>query len=329
MSDILPKSSGLFSIVKEPYKTVYRFLGLKWTRRYPLAELSDKLLHSRAEFRDVMSQNRTELKEALEQIHTEFHDALSNIEENFEHEKQKYVSLQNEITLLRKNLDYMKNPSLKTPIKYDGSNKIVIITENGETVVNPPFVEGLEVIMSGVNNKLTVCEPYSFVKAVINLSGDTDVLINKNCRAGAFFSIKKTRNTTKNRLIIGEDFQCGSNCTIDMTDAGDIFIGDDAKWSWNVYLKSDDTHPVFDIETKKCLNASMGIIIGRHVWIGMGVTILKNSEIKDESVIGAHAVVAKKFTESNAVIAGNPAAIRKRNINWSHGSISKYISDNG
>ena len=57
----------------------------------------------------------------------------------------------------------------------------------------------------------------------------------------------------------------------------------------------------------------------------MNAVVLKNSEIKDNSVIGANAVVAKKFKEGNVIIAGNPAKILKKNINWSHGCIRDFI----
>ena len=205
-------------------------------------------------------------------------------------------------------------------------NKIIIIKENGEQILNPRKIEGLELKIRGKNNTVTIYEPYRFVDAKIILAGDIDVTINKGFHADFDFVIRKTRNTKPNKLVIGKDFQCGSRCTIDLTDAGDIFIGDDAKWSWNIYIKSDDTHPVFDITTKECINDSTAVTIGNHVWIGMNVTILKNSEIKEDSIIWACSVVTKKFEEKNVVIAGNPAKIRKRNVNWTHGSVADYIT---
>ena len=60
----------------------------------------------------------------------------------------------------------------------------------------------------------------------------------------------------------------------------------------------------------------------------MNAVILKNSIIPDNSVIGAYSVVAKKFDEENVVIAGNPARICKRNINWTHGSVEGYCLKN-
>ena len=207
------------------------------------------------------------------------------------------------------------------------NNKIIIVKENGEQIVNPQEIEGLKINIKGDNNIIKIYEPYFFSNAQIFVTGDIEITIMPNCRLGHGFIIRKTRNTKKNKLVIGKDFQSGPGCVLDLTDAGDILIGDGAKWSWNIYVKSDDTHPVFDITTKKCLNKSTAVVIGNHVWICMNVTILKNSEIQDNSVVGACAVVAKKFEEKNVAIAGNPAKICKRNVDWTHGAIEHYIME--
>jgi len=55
----------------------------------------------------------------------------------------------------------------------------------------------------------------------------------------------------------------------------------------------------------------MPIVIGRNVWIGNNAIILKGTEIGDNSVIGAGAVVTGGKLPSNVVIAGNPARILK------------------
>lgn len=204
------------------------------------------------------------------------------------------------------------------------TNRFIIIKEDGTEVLNPPTIEGLNIRFNGDNNTIIVHEPFHFNGTVISLAGDVTIEIHPRSQWGNGTVIRKTRNTVANKLDIGQGFQCGSNCIIDLTDAGDIYIGDDAKWSWNIYVKSDDTHPVFDIDTKECLNKSTKIVIGKHVWIGMNAVILKNSIIPNNSVVGAYSVVAKKFNQENVVIAGNPAQVRKTNINWTHGSINDY-----
>lgn len=239
--------------------------------------------------------------------------------------EERISGLETQIKRIRYILSHVKY-FRQDAIKYSNNNKVIIIKENGEEIVNPPQIDGLSVSMQNSNNTLTIYEPFHFYGVKVDLRGDINVTIKKECTMGYDCLIKKTRNTSSNELIIGENFSCGYNCTIDLTDAGDILIGDDAKWSWNIYIKSDDTHPVFDINTGECLNKSTQIIIGKHVWIGMNVTVLKNSVIRDNSVIGACSVVAKKFTEENVCIVGNPAKIVKKNINWSHGSIKGYVS---
>lgn len=51
------------------------------------------------------------------------------------------------------------------------------------------------------------------------------------------------------------------------------------------------------------------IIIGKHCWIGKGATILPNVELGDFTIVGAGAVVTKKFKNGYCIIAGNPAKI--------------------
>ncbi|WP_155243820.1 hypothetical protein [Butyrivibrio fibrisolvens] len=44
--------------------------------------------------------------------------------------------------------------------------------------------------------------------------------------------------------------------------------------------------------------------------------MLKGAEIADDCVIAAGAIVSKKYEEKNCILAGIPAKIVKRGINW-------------
>lgn len=57
------------------------------------------------------------------------------------------------------------------------------------------------------------------------------------------------------------------------------------------------------------------IIIEDHVWIGLGVTILKGVTIGEGCVIAAGSVVTKSFPP-RCLIGGNPARIIRENISW-------------
>ncbi|WP_404810826.1 acyltransferase [Actinobacillus pleuropneumoniae] len=83
----------------------------------------------------------------------------------------------------------------------------------------------------------------------------------------------------------------------------------------NNQIRTDDAHPIYDVNTGKRVNMSKDIQIGDHVWIGYGATILSGSAIGSGSVIGAGSIVRNKFP-NNCVIAGTPAKVVKKDIFW-------------
>jgi maltose O-acetyltransferase len=56
------------------------------------------------------------------------------------------------------------------------------------------------------------------------------------------------------------------------------------------------------------------VIIGHHVWIASGVTILPGVKLGDGSVVAASSVVTKSV-ENNMIVAGNPAKVIKQRKN--------------
>ena len=77
-----------------------------------------------------------------------------------------------------------------------------------------------------------------------------------------------------------------------------------------------DFHKVIDRNSGQRLNDDLDVVIGSDCWIGRNVSIGKGVHIASNSVIGNNSVVTKCFTESNVLIAGNPATIKKTNIDW-------------
>ena len=46
------------------------------------------------------------------------------------------------------------------------------------------------------------------------------------------------------------------------------------------------------------------------------VTVLKGSEVPNNTTVAFRAIVTKKFTEENTILAGAPAKVVKNNVNW-------------
>ena len=122
---------------------------------------------------------------------------------------------------------------------------------------------------------------------------------------------------------IGENtIICGARLLLVNHDTS-IKIGKNCMISWGIDVWCTDAHTVTDLEGN-VLNYSKSIEIGDHVWIGRDVKIGKNTKISNDSIIGWGSIVTKKFDETNVVIAGNPAKIVKRDVNWDFRDIYNY-----
>ncbi len=95
-----------------------------------------------------------------------------------------------------------------------------------------------------------------------------------------------------------------------------IHIGTDCLFASAITAHTSDTHLVYDMHTRQRVNPPRDIRIGDHVWVGTNACFLKGAAIAGDCVVGAHAVVTRAFAETNVAIAGNPATICKRGINW-------------
>ena len=136
-----------------------------------------------------------------------------------------------------------------------------------------------------------------------------------------------TNTPTHNCLVrIGKNSDSNGVWIDLLEDNSAVIIGNNCMLSWNIHIFASDSHTIYDAKTKKLLNWGKEIIIGDNVWVAMDCTVLKNSFIAKNCVVGASAVVAGKFTEENCVIAGNPAKVVKRGVAWDGRRPKKYIT---
>ena len=88
-----------------------------------------------------------------------------------------------------------------------------------------------------------------------------------------------------------------------------IEIGDDTFIGQNVCIMDHEAHGI-DPSKRKQIGKIGKVIIGKNVWVGNNVTILKNSEIGANVIIATGAVVSGIFP-ANVIIGGVPAKILK------------------
>jgi acetyltransferase-like isoleucine patch superfamily enzyme len=189
--------------------------------------------------------------------------------------------------------------------------------------------------ISGKNNK-TIYKNAILKRVFFDIVGNNNVIIiQERCRLG---KVKFYIRGNNNKIVLGKgvDFvsgtfwttcdnahiEVGENTTV-QADVGlqisendlKIIVGKDCMFSSNISVWTQDWHPIFDMDGNK-INMGKNVIIMDHVWIGYDTKILKGVTIGKNNIVGANSVVTKSFTDENIVIAGNPAKLVKRNVQW-------------
>lgn len=193
------------------------------------------------------------------------------------------------------------------------NNKIILIDENGFRK-KLHKINGLDVKFTGLNSKIIIHSPIkSFNNCKIKINNSSTVEIQNNSNINNFDADIGPHS----KLKIGKNFYCGSiNAFIDKDSS--LIIGDDCMFSNNIVIRCGDgtAHKIIDLNTNKEKSLSGHITIKDHVWVGLNATLLKKAFVNKDSIVGTNAVVTKAFKDTNIAIAGNPAKIVQRNINW-------------
>ena len=119
---------------------------------------------------------------------------------------------------------------------------------------------------------------------------------------------KLKRKTSEMEFLLQQGFKMGENCMIYSENAIDsnfpwlIELGNHVIISTNVKLLAHDASTGYVNKYTK-----IGIVkVGNEVFIGSGTTVLCNTRIGDNVIIGANSVVTDDLP-SNGVYVGNPA----------------------
>ena len=126
------------------------------------------------------------------------------------------------------------------------------------------------------------------------------------------------------RVTIGDRVVINGVTLYLQEDGSRVTIGDDSQLSWGVDIWCTDAHTITDLSGNP-VNYAESIEIGRHVWVGKDVKIGKNVRIADNSIVGWGSIVTKRFDEPNVILAGSPAKVVKRGVNWDRKCINKYV----
>ena len=204
------------------------------------------------------------------------------------------------------------------------NNFIYLHTKNG-IIKRVNKIWGLSITFKGNNSVVNIYEPCHFKFQVgskrshIVVNGDNNVI---NIQSNTKTKIKSLRIRavgSNNTINIGKNISMSDGVDIDFANTNNLFlhIGDDCLFGQSVKFMLGDHHKIFSLNDRKEINIPQkGIYIGDNVWLARKVTIMKDSKVSNNSVVGYGSLVTKKFEKENVIIAGVPAKIVKENIYW-------------
>ena len=118
-----------------------------------------------------------------------------------------------------------------------------------------------------------------------------------------------------NRISVGSGTKILGKTHLAAIETTSLVIGENCLFSSDVHFRTGDSHAVLDMQGRR-INPSKDIILGDHVWVGTKTTFLKGAQVGRDSIVGACALVTGAHPEKNCVLAGVPAKVVKREINW-------------
>lgn len=195
--------------------------------------------------------------------------------------KSKIINL---LKYIRNRRDYL----LSVKISAKGKSNIISIHKLSR-------LRNSRILVKGDNNKVIIEEGCAISGLRMYLEGDGN-------------TIKIGRNTIINASKLQPTI-------INAAGGRKILIGEGSLFSNNIEIHTTDYHGIYDTNGNR-INPEKDIIISKRVWIGLGVKILKGTEIAEGCIIGAGSLISRKFEESNCIIAGNPAKVIAHDVIW-------------
>jgi len=202
---------------------------------------------------------------------------------------------------------YLQKPINRVKRKIKGKNNKISYSRS--------ILSSVTFDIIGCNNKIYIGQNCNLNKLTFYIRGDNHKIIIKD--DVIFFDTSE---------IVIEDLDC--TLTIDTNSRfwgthiavtepnSKISIGKNCSFSYDIDIRTGDSHPIFD-EYNNRINHAKDISIADDVWIAAHTRILKGVKISSNSIVATGSIVTKPFHEHNVIIAGNPAKVIKKDVSWS------------
>ena len=175
------------------------------------------------------------------------------------------------------------------------------------------YLNGLKIKSYGKNNQLVIDDFTRVVDCTVTFHGSNNRihLAGKSLLHDMHFYTEKNGN----EITVGYHNLIHGPVELAAMEGTRIDIGEDCMVSGNTAFRTGDSHSITDLSGKR-INRSQDIKIGDHVWICQKVSCMKGVVVPDHCVVAATSTLCKKYEEPHCILAGVPARVVKREIDW-------------
>lgn len=122
----------------------------------------------------------------------------------------------------------------------------------------------------------------------------------------------------------GTTTQAGNNFCIQENSY--IVTGEDCMLSTNVFMRTSDSHGIYDAESRERINYPAPIVLHDHTWISRACSLNKGTEV-GPGVIIAQGSVASGILNANSIYSGSPTRFIKSGVLWDRKLIDHMSAD--
>lgn len=192
------------------------------------------------------------------------------------------------------------------------SNYMNEVDDNGNEINGEYDNSKVKIIFFGQGNKIIFKEKIKTKKLDIVCDGNNIYIeIGKSCIINGHIRI-----SSDCKLIIGDNLLSQFSNGYYIGEGCSMTIGNDCMFSGGITFQTDDSHAIYDVITGNRINKGKDIIIGNHVWVCENCKILKNTTIRDGSIIGMNTLISNCTIMNNSIVAGCPFKYIRYNIAW-------------
>lgn len=182
----------------------------------------------------------------------------------------------------------------------------------GNRITIPKEAKGnISIIIEGNNNTITIENLRRVDNLKITVNGDDGRIEMDPFRVGNLsIGIKN-----------GAQVSIGKGTSIEgayiLSDHGRVVsIGKDCMLSYNIQIRTTDSHGIYDVVTGERMNPANDVLIGDHVWIGQAALISKGTKLSRNSIVGASSFLQNKEFPPSCIVAGSPAKLIRTGVIW-------------